>query len=276
MAADFAPPIAAPDVIVSLAAEHRHGQSEQNYWRVNVKGASNVCAFAARAGVHTLLFASSVAVYGDLVVNAGEDAPLRPTTPYGRSKVAAEDVYRRWQLAAPGRTLVIVRLPSVIGLGGGSGMNRLLELATSPKFVMVGDGANRRSLAYVDNVGAFLEYALRRGPGAHTFNYVDKPDLPMAELIAVARRAVGQPECARWRVPYWAAWVPAAASDLSSKLTGVELPLSIGRLRQLAASAQFETAVPDTGFTAPVSLSDGLTTTVRAARKAVSRDLHLD
>ena len=42
---------------------------------------------------------------------------------------------------------------------------------------MVGAGLNKKSMAYVENVAAFLVSTLHAGPGVSIFNYADKPDL---------------------------------------------------------------------------------------------------
>ena len=64
-----------------------------------------------------------------------------------------------------------------------------LDQIARGRSVIVGDGRNRKSMAYVDNVAAFLAHVRDRGPGLHAYNYVDKPDLDMNRLIALATRA---------------------------------------------------------------------------------------
>jgi GDP-4-dehydro-6-deoxy-D-mannose reductase len=63
--------------------------------RINVEGTANVLAAAGEAGVERVIVVGSSEEYGrvdpgDLPLT--EDAPLRPTTPYGASKVAASFV----------------------------------------------------------------------------------------------------------------------------------------------------------------------------------------
>jgi len=43
----------------------------------------------------------------------------------------------------------------------------------------VGNGKNRKSMAYVENVAAFLEYAMGFEPGVHTYSFIDNPDFTM-------------------------------------------------------------------------------------------------
>ena len=78
----------------------------------------------------------------------------------------------------------------------------LLEQIARGRAVVVGDGRNRKSMAYVENVAGVLVHALTFGPGVHVFNYADKPDLDMNELTALARAALGDRRARTFRIPY--------------------------------------------------------------------------
>lgn len=69
------------------------GRSPLLYYRVNVSGTVALCAAMEAAGVRTLLFSSSATVYGEgTAMPLREDAPLRATNPYGRSKLMVEQL----------------------------------------------------------------------------------------------------------------------------------------------------------------------------------------
>ena len=78
----------------------------------------------------------------------------------------------------------------------------LLRQIASGKFVMVGDGANRKSMAYVENVAAFLEYSLNFKTGVHIYNYIDKPDFTMNALVAHVNYLLGRAAPTRFRLPF--------------------------------------------------------------------------
>ena len=44
---------------------------------------------------------------------------------------------------------------------------------------MFGNGRNKKSMAYIENVVAFLEHTLSFSNGLHIYNYIDKPDFDM-------------------------------------------------------------------------------------------------
>ncbi len=63
------------------------------YWSVNVGGTAELAGAAAANGVKAIVFSSSAAVYGEPAqIPIPEQAPRVPINPYGRSKLAAEQV----------------------------------------------------------------------------------------------------------------------------------------------------------------------------------------
>lgn len=81
------------DVVHHNAALVAQTDAGRDYWRVNVEGARIVAEEAARAGVEAIIHTSSTSVFG-----IPEDQPIthatptRPVEPYGRSKLAGEEV----------------------------------------------------------------------------------------------------------------------------------------------------------------------------------------
>ncbi len=79
---------------------------------VTIQGTENVMRAAREAGVKRVVHFSTIDVYGDVVGETAEDAPLTPTgNAYGDSKIAAEQICRRYQ--AEGLPVVILR-PSIV------------------------------------------------------------------------------------------------------------------------------------------------------------------
>ncbi len=151
------------DVIISLAAEHRDDVTPKSlYYDVNVTGAENVCKVAEEKRINKIIFTSSVAVYGFALIGTDETGALNPFNEYGRTKMLAEEVYKKWQEKEHDkRTLVIIRPTVVFGEGNRGNVYNLLKQIASGRFVMVGNGKNVKSLAYVENVAAFIEYSLK-------------------------------------------------------------------------------------------------------------------
>jgi UDP-glucose 4-epimerase len=82
------------DAVLHFAAKSLVGESVTNpslYWRTNVCGTRALLDAITAAGVPRLVFSSTAAVYGEPEsVPITEDAPPRPTNPYGASKLAVD------------------------------------------------------------------------------------------------------------------------------------------------------------------------------------------
>lgn len=254
------------DVIYNLAAEHRDDVRPSSlYEEVNVGGARNVVTAAERAGVQTIVFTSSVAVYGDGDHALTEDAPHRPINEYGRTKSLAEAEHLKWADVDEKRRLTIVRPSVVFGPGNRGNVYNLLRQISSGRFVMVGDGENRKSMAFVDNVAAFLAGAPDHAEGVQIYNYADKPDFDMNALVTLIREQRGPGRGVGPRLPIWTARIIGKAADVVANATGRSLPISAVRVEKFIANTEIDASrVQQTGFRPPVDLRDGLRQTIQA------------
>jgi len=249
------------DLVYHLAAEHRDDVRPISlYYEVNVDGASILANACAANGVKQIIFTSSVAIYG---LNAGtpsETTPPNPFNDYGRSKLQAEEVLRNWYGANTTRRLTIVRPTVVFGEGNRGNVFNLVKQITSGNFVMVGNGNNRKSMAYVGNVAAFLNFTGQsEKSGMNVYNYVDKPDLSMNELVGKVRYFMGKLPDSYLRIPFWIGMVGGACFDMISTITGRSFPISRIRVKKFCADTTISVeALKSTGFTPPYSIDKGM------------------
>jgi nucleoside-diphosphate-sugar epimerase len=251
-------------VMVNLAAEHRDDVSPRSlYDEVNVQGARNLCTVAREKQVRCIVFTSSVAVYGFAPLGTSESGTINPFNDYGRTKHEAEQVLRAWQQEDPEqRTLVIVRPTVVFGENNRGNVYNLLRQIAVGRFVMVGDGLNRKSMAYVENVAAFIEHSLASPPGVHVFNYVDKPDFAMNDLVALVGGLLGKTKTSRVRLPFAIGLLVGACFDAVAKVSGRKFPISAVRVRKFCANSVYASAAGSSGFEPPVPLDQALKQTV--------------
>lgn len=252
-------------VIVNLAAEHRDDVRPVSlYDQVNVGGARNLCTVAREKNIRTIVFTSSVAVYGFAPIGTDEAGKIAPFNEYGRSKYEAELVFKAWQAEAPDdRTLVIIRPTVVFGEQNRGNVYNLLRQIASGRFVMVGNGHNRKSMAYVENVAAFIEYSLSFKPGVHVYNFIDKPDFTMNQLVGAVKRILGQSEQIGFRLPFAVGYAIGKGFDLVAAITGKRLAISSIRVKKFCANSVYNTAIDETGFVPPVPLAQALEQTIR-------------
>jgi nucleoside-diphosphate-sugar epimerase len=252
-------------VIVNLAAEHRDDVRPLSlYDEVNVQGARNLCLVAREKDIKTIVFTSTVAVYGFAPVGTDETGSIAPFNDYGRTKYEAELVFKAWQAEAPSiRTLVIVRPTVAFGEQNRGNVFNLLRQIASGRFVMVGDGKNRKSMAYVENVAAFIEYALTFKPGIHIYNYVDKPDFTMNALVGQVKKMLGKSDQIGFRLPYSVGFAIGKVFDAVAAITGKRFAISSIRMKKFCANSMYNTALEKSGFVPPVPLTEALERTVR-------------
>ncbi|WP_445778767.1 NAD-dependent epimerase/dehydratase family protein [Shewanella sp.] len=251
--------------LINLAAEHRDDVRPLSlYDEVNVGGARNLCTIAREKNVRTIVFTSTVAVYGFAPIGTDESGKIAPFNDYGRTKYEAEQVFKAWQAEAPEvRTLVIIRPTVVFGEQNRGNVYNLLRQIASGRFVMVGKGENRKSMAYVENIAAFIEYSLSFKPGVHIYNFIDKPDFTMNQLVGSVKRILGQPEQIGFRLPYEVGYAIGKGFDLVAAITGKRLAISSIRVKKFCANSVYNTAIDKTGFVPPVPLAQALEQTIR-------------
>jgi nucleoside-diphosphate-sugar epimerase len=252
------------EIIFNLAAEHKDNVRPKSlYDEVNVRGARNVCRAAEELSIGKIIFTSSVAVYGFAEPDACEETACHPFNDYGRTKMLAEEVYKEWASRDPTRSLVIIRPTVVFGPRNRGNVYNLLNQMASGRFVMVGNGNNIKSMAFVENVAGFLVSAGGFGPGDHLFNYVDKPDLSMNELVMLVKRTLGKPDRIGLRIPYAVGYAGGLLADVVAAVLHREFPVSAVRVKKFCATTQFgSNRVASTGFKPSMSLREALERTI--------------
>jgi UDP-glucose 4-epimerase len=168
---------------------------------VNVGATAALLELARLRGIRRFLMASTNAVVGDAPVETPggavlhEDLPLRPLTPYGATKAAAEMLLSGYA-GGYAMTTCAVRFTNVYGpgmAGKDSMVPRIMRAVRADAPVQVyGDGTQRRDFVHVDDAVAGLLAAWRAdhlGPlvvGAGR-------SVSVLELLAAAGRVVGRP-----------------------------------------------------------------------------------
>ena len=253
------------DVVINLAAVHRDDvRDKSEYQRTNVDGAENIALVCVEKGVDKIVFTSTVAVYGFAAPGTDETGVINPFNEYGRTKFEAEEKLRVWQ--NKGRnSLIIVRPTVVFGEGNRGNVFNLLNQIASGKFIMVGKGENKKSMAYIGNLVAFLETCIATDQKYGVYNYIDTPDLTMNELVSQVRAKLKGKTGVGPRMPYWLGMILGYTADLVAKISGKNLPVSSTRVKKFAASTEFQSTKGSMdNFVAPFLLSDGIQRTLKS------------
>ena len=87
-----------------------------DYYENNLGSLTALARVLGAAGARHLVFSSSATVYGDPAsVPIREDAPIRPTNPYGHTKAMAEQVLRDLAVAEPDWKITLLRYFNPVG-----------------------------------------------------------------------------------------------------------------------------------------------------------------
>lgn len=195
-----------PQAVYHLAAVSHIGGSwstPAQVFRVNAEGTLNVLVAARDAAVERVLVVGSADEYGrvaDEDLPLGEEAPLRPLTPYGASKVAAEFLGLQ---AFLGDGLPVIRVRSFNHTGPGQAEHFLVpalarRIAAAEragrKEVPVGSLEPVRDFLDVADVVAAYRLLVERGSPGEVYNVcsgVGRGVAAIADaLLVMARHAI--------------------------------------------------------------------------------------
>lgn len=252
------------DLVVLLAAKHRDDVTPVSlYYDTNVGGMRCTLNAMEKNGIKRLIFFSSVAVYGLNKSNPDESHPADPFNHYGKSKWEAEQVLQEWFMTHGDWNIDIVRPTVIFGERNRGNVYNLLNQISSGKFLMVGKGENVKSMAYVGNIVAFVKFMIESvTEGYNVFNYIDKPDTNMNDLVALVEKVLGK-HTPSTHFPYWMGMMGGYCFDLLAKITGKKLAISSVRVKKFCAVTQFDsTKAMTSGFVPPYTLQEGLARTL--------------
>jgi nucleoside-diphosphate-sugar epimerase len=170
-----------------------HAKKVADFERVNVGGTTNVVAAARSARVRRLVHLSSNSPFGVNPTPSDvfrHDEPFNPYMGYGKSKMLGEQ--RVVDAHDPdGLHTVVVRPPWFYGPWQPLRQTAFFRLVRTGKFPMLGDGTQRRSMVYVDNLVQGVALAERHpaAPGG-AFWIADERPYPMREILATVKQAL--------------------------------------------------------------------------------------
>ncbi len=246
------------DVIYHLAAAHRDNISPvDEYYEVNGVGTQNVTKAAEVNGIKKIIFTSTVAVYAMNSNYADETHSPDPFNDYGRSKLEAEQHVKTWIEKSSDNSAVIVRPVVVFGENNRGNVYNLIKQIVSGKFFMIGSGQNKKSMAYVGNVAAFLKTRLVVDSKFEVYNYSDKPDLMTQELLDVIYHGLRKKRSSL-NIPYFIGLLAGYGFDVLTLITRKTFPISSIRIKKFCADTTVNADKAHKDFTPVFTLGDGI------------------
>jgi len=203
--------IAEVDGVCHLAGRTRVRESHDGplgYWRTNIGATLTLLDALAVTAPTRLVLASTCGVYGEQAAQPiGETSALRPSSPYGTSKLAADQAAA--DLAATG-AIGAISLRAFNIAGGLPGhpdrdetrlIPRLLAVqqGRAPELVVNGDGSAVRDFVHVADMAAAFVLALHAcEPGTwRTYNVGSGRASTVGEVISTVESVTGRPVARR-------------------------------------------------------------------------------
>lgn len=203
------------DGVLHFAAKSLVGESVQRpelYWNGNVVTSFRLLEAIRRHRTPRLVFSSTAATYGEPEqVPIREDAPTRPTNPYGASKLAIDHAIGSYA-AAHGLAAVSLRYFNVAGAHGSFGERHAVETHLIPIVLQVAsgtrdavqvygedwptpDGTCVRDYIHVDDLADAHLLALEHAqPGRHAiYNLGSGTGFSVREVVEACRAVTGHP-----------------------------------------------------------------------------------
>jgi len=222
--------------LVDHAAGQAHlvpkGLKEINLFHdVNVQGTQNLLEGLRISGVPKyFVFISSVSVYGlESGEQISEESPLLATDPYGKSKIAAEILVKKW-CASNNVICTILRLPLIAGPNPPGNLGFMLKGLQKGFYFNIAGGNSRKSIVLASDIAQFII------PAAHvggTFNLTDG-DNPTFKSLSY-HMAVQLNKSFVPNIPFRLAWAMAKVGDL----IGRKAPINSNKLKKVTSSLTF-------------------------------------
>ncbi|WP_300011164.1 UDP-glucose 4-epimerase GalE [Pseudonocardia sp.] len=175
------------DGVLHFAARSLVGESVQHperYWNGNVVASLRLLEAMRAHGTPRLVFSSTAATYGEPAeMPIREDAPTRPTNPYGASKLAIDHAISSY-CTAHGLAATSLRYFNVAGAHGRYGERHTTETHLIPIVLQVAAGLR-------DSVQVFGE-DWPTPDGTCVRDYIHVDDLATAHLLALQHSVAGR------------------------------------------------------------------------------------
>ncbi len=233
---------------------------------INVSGVRNTLSCAAEAGVRRAVVISSNSATGysrEHEVLFDEETPYDPFMLYGRSKQGLEEA--AMEVHASGRIEVAVLRPCwFYGPDQPPRQTEFFRMIRDGKAPIVGAGANKRSMSYVDHTCQALLQADRVADAAGKIYWIADPrPYPMAEIVDTVERLLEDEfgvEVAhrRLKLPGFVCDIALAADWCMQKVGLYEKRVHVLSEMNKTIACSVDKAVRELGYEPHVNLEEGM------------------
>jgi UDP-glucose 4-epimerase len=223
--------------------------------QVNVELAQSVAMAASRAGVSVYVEISSVAAVCERATSVVTSSTVpAPTSPYGISKLEAEDAAFS---ASSALRVAVLRSPMIYGAGMRGNPLRLFDLIARRVPLPLALVDNRRSMMFAGNLAAAIRAVISHGTATGRYFVADSETISTRRFVNTASKALGiSPRLFPVPLPF----LKAAGSIGDALQPFWRSPLTSNVVDRLTSSFVVDTSdfERDFAFVPPVSFDDGV------------------
>ena len=252
------------DVLIHLAGkahDTENTSSESEYFKVNTDLTKTLFDEFLNSEIKDFIYFSSVKATADTIDGILDENHLSdPKTPYGRSKLLAEEYVLSKNLPE-GKRLFIIRPCMIHGPGNKGNLNLLYKVVEKGIPWPLAAFENKRSFLSIDNLNYLIAEMIKNtNIDSGIYNFADDNFISTNELIQIIGEASGK-KSKLWKIP--SGFITSAAK-LGDK---IKLPLNSERLKKLTESymvSNFKIKNELNIKKLPVSAKEGLIKTIKS------------
>jgi nucleoside-diphosphate-sugar epimerase len=222
--------------IVIHAAGKAHAISNNNFlkddfFKINVIGVQNLLKGLVKKRPHRFIFISTVSVYGSYEgENIDESSQLLANDPYGKSKIEAEVIVKKW-CDDYNVICTILRLPLVIGANPPGNLGTMIRGIKKGYYFNIAGGNAKKSMVLATDVAKFILVAAEIGG---TYNLTDGYNPTFNELSKNIANQIGKPFVPN--LPRFIGLILAKFGDL----LGNKFPINSDKFLKITSTLTFD------------------------------------
>lgn len=245
--------------LAGKAHDTKNTSAASEYFEINTELTKKLFDIFLQSDVKDFLYFSSVKAAADTVEGVlTEETIPDPQTPYGQSKLQAEE-YILSKTLPENKRVFIIRPCMIHGPGNKGNLNLLFAVVKKGIPYPLAAYKNKRSFCSIDNLCFAVEQIITQPVSSGIYQFADDEALSTNELIVLIGESLSK-KISLWNVPKGLINSIAKVGDVA------KLPLNSERLKKLTEDyvVSNEKIVKAIGKPFPVSAREGLMKTLKS------------
>lgn len=246
--------------LAGKAHDVKNTSSADAYFETNTELTKKLFNEFLKSAASVFIYFSSVKAAADTVKGElDEDATPSPKTPYGQSKLKAEE-YILSQSLPEHRRVYILRPCMIHGPGNKGNLNLLYKFVQKGIPYPLASFSNMRSFLYIENLNFIIERLLAGNAPSGIYNMADDTTLSTVEVVNIIAGVSGK----KARLYYFPQQIIKAMARVGDLL---HLPLNSEKLKKLTENYMVSNKKIKNALGVqqlPYAVNDGLASTIKS------------